>query len=230
MTGKMCVKRVDKKPKPAEALRRVEPLNIPKDGSLMLSKRQCPAMSKRTGEQCKNYCSLGMRTCRFHGSGTKRAKISAAKTVASWLGWSAEFVAEVMADPSVPLKLRVQIAQDLMTRGGINGKQEVEVNVNGMAPWEAQLAELFVVYSEDDKPTARRDLGVIDAVVVEDEEDDSDREEIERDERERMRRKRLGYSGAPTTPPTRRVPGATTRPPGQQRTVIGPEISGPYDE
>jgi hypothetical protein len=34
---------------------------------------QCGATSKRTGEQCRRWCSVGFRTCRWHGSATAGA-------------------------------------------------------------------------------------------------------------------------------------------------------------
>lgn len=44
---------------------------------------RCTATSKTTGERCGNARIPGAKTCRFHGSGTKRSKAKAARVVAA---------------------------------------------------------------------------------------------------------------------------------------------------
>lgn len=43
---------------------------------------RCTATSKTTGVRCGNPRIKGAKTCRFHGSGTKRAKAKAARVIA----------------------------------------------------------------------------------------------------------------------------------------------------
>lgn len=224
MSEKKYFRRVDKPAKNADALERVKPL----DSSLLAPKRQCSAMSRRTGEQCKNFCSLGLRTCRFHGSGTLKSKLSAAKVIAQASGYSAELLVELMSDPKVDLKTRVQISQDLLTRAGVNGKQEIEVQVGMMPKWAADLQELFVVYPDDPATPVKNEV-VEDAVIVPDEQEaieaahDAASEQMER---QRLRRRKQGYSGAPVSPPKAVV---RNQPPRQTRDVSGPDLSGPNE-
>jgi hypothetical protein len=112
--------------KPERPLGRSAPLD---DAHLMESKRQCPAISKRTGERCKRFCAMGMRTCRWHGSATRVAKTAAAKRIAQASGYAADMLAEFMADPGVPLELRTKIAQDLLNRAGVNAATFLQVQV-----------------------------------------------------------------------------------------------------
>lgn len=44
---------------------------------------RCPAFARSTGEQCKLLAIPGGKTCRRHGSGTKRARAKAAKVIAA---------------------------------------------------------------------------------------------------------------------------------------------------
>lgn len=43
------------------------------------SKERCTAISRQTGEQCKNASVFGLKVCRFHGGGTKRSKAASAR-------------------------------------------------------------------------------------------------------------------------------------------------------
>lgn len=126
-------------------LERVEPLN---DAHLMESHRQCPAMSKRTGERCKRFCAMGMRTCRWHGSATRRSKTAAAVRIHQASGFAAEMLVEFMADPEVDVQLRTKIAQDLLDRSGVNTKTIMELQPKSMSAFE--LAILGSVVEVDD--------------------------------------------------------------------------------
>jgi hypothetical protein len=142
---------------PEAALAPVSPL----DSSLMSSKRQCTAMSKRTGERCKNFAPMGQRTCRMHGGATRKSKTAAAKRIAEASGYSADLLVEFMADPEVDVKLRAKIAQDLLSRAGYNGKTELEVELRE-PEWLKNMSTSIV-------DVAWSEVGedVIDAEVVE---------------------------------------------------------------
>ncbi len=194
-----------------------------------LTSQRCTATSKRTGERCRAWALRGARTCRVHGSATKASKVAAAKRIAQASGFAADMLAEFMADPKVDIKTRTQIAQDLLSRAGVNGKQEVEVQVGMVPGWERGLQELFVVYP-DGPATPSKDEVVEDAVIVPDEQaaieaaHDALSEQLER---QRMRRKKQGYSGAPVTPPTVKARAVVrNQPPRQSRNVSGPDIDG----
>jgi len=162
-----------------------------------LTSQRCTATSKRTGERCRAWALRGARTCRVHGSATRATKVATAKRIAQASGYAAEMLVEFMADPNVDLKTRIQISQDLLNRAGVNGKQELEVTVGMVPGWEAGIQELFVQYPDSD-------LGVIEAVVVKDDEEEQGDEVAER---ARVKRRRAGFSGDPVTPPpTKRAP------------------------
>jgi hypothetical protein len=225
MNEKKYVRRVDKVQTP---LSRVDPLQE----ILLTRKKQCSAMSKRTGERCKNLAMTAQGVCRMHGGATRKSRVAAAKRIADASGYAADMLVEFMADPKVDMKSRTQIAQDLLTRAGVNGKQELDVMVGMMPKWEADLQELFVVYP--DAPDSGRREVVEDAVIVPDDQGaieaahDAKSAELEQ---KRIRRKRQGYSGAPIAPPTARAKATKavvrTQPPRQSRDVFGPDIPGP---
>lgn len=109
-------------------LERANPLNDLNSADVA-PKRQCPKMSKRTGEQCKRYCAPGFRTCRWHGSATTKSKVAAAKRIAKASGFAADMLVEFMADPDVTVELRTKIAQDLLNRANVVGTTAIELTV-----------------------------------------------------------------------------------------------------
>ncbi|NRD08406.1 hypothetical protein [Rathayibacter agropyri] len=128
--------------------------------------RQCTAMSKRSGEQCKNYVGVGLRTCRMHGSATRRSKTAAAKRIAQAAGYAADLLAELMADPEVQTKERAQIAQDFLNRAGLNGKRELEVKIS---KWDEVSADIVIdVENLGPAPTFAYE-DIVDADEVDDE-------------------------------------------------------------
>jgi len=181
---------------PKKFVRKVDPHTLRdlingSNGKALTSQR-CTATSKRTGERCRAWALRGAKTCRVHGSATRASKVAAAKRVAEASGFAADMLAEFMADPNVDLKTRTQIAQDLLNRAGVNGKQELEVTVGMVPGWEAGIQDLFVQYPDSD-------LGVIEAVVVSEDQENEQGDEVA--ERARVKRRRAGYSGDPVTPP-----------------------------
>lgn len=157
-------------PKKRKPLTQANPLHDLRSGDLA-PHRQCPAMSKRTGERCKNMLSPGKRTCRMHGSATTKSKVAAAKRIAKASGYAADMLVEFMADPSVDVKLRTTIAQDLLDRANVTGKTAIELTI---PEWQKR-ADASVVGAEVAwgelaamaRPEAN--LDVVDAEVVEDE-------------------------------------------------------------
>lgn len=150
----------DKNDRQERPLERHSPLN---DAHLMESKRQCPAISKRTGERCKRYCALGMRSCRWHGSATRVAKTAAAKRIAQASGYAADMLVEFMADPEVNIDLRTKIAQDLLNRAGVSEKTVLQIGVEQPKSFDAWVGDALV-----DVPVDDDDPNVLDAEVIED--------------------------------------------------------------
>lgn len=179
----------EKKKRVERPLGRPEPLN---DADLMMTHRQCPATSKRTGERCKRYCAPGQRTCLWHGSGTRRAKTAAAKRVAQASGYAADMLAEFMADPDVDVKLRTQIAQDLLDRSGVNAKKVMELTVDKGQSFFDNVMDAYVV-----------DVGELESVVDAEVEDETDEERWAREDAAKesiAARKRLTAGSTPPAP------------------------------
>ncbi len=218
---KKYIRRVDKVQSP---LSRVDPLQE----ILLTRNKQCSATSKRTGQRCKNLAMKAQGVCRMHGGATRKSRVAAATRIAQASGYAADMLVEFMADPKVDIKLRSTIAQDLIQRAGVSGKQELDVMVGMMPKWEANLQELFLVYPDGPATLAKNEV-VEDAVIVPDEQEaieaahDAASEQMER---QRMRRKKQGYSGAPVSPPKAIV---RNQPPRQTRDVSGPDLSGPNE-
>lgn len=58
------------------------PHEDPGPGESLMDRPQCTAMSKRSGERCRNRPLIGAKTCRFHGSANGRSVAAAARRVA----------------------------------------------------------------------------------------------------------------------------------------------------
>jgi len=169
--------------------------------------QKCTATSKRTGKQCGAWALRGARTCRVHGSATKKSKVAAKRRIAEASGYAADMLAEFMADPTIDVKQRVQIAQDLLTRAGYGGKTELTLDVS---PWEKHFGEVVVDYTV----TADASAEVIeDAVIVypmpelEQAKEDEELRVLESKLRKRKRRTGNAY-----TLPTEDVPASPLKP------------------
>jgi hypothetical protein len=152
----------DQNDKPAERgpLERAERLN---DALLMETHRQCPAISKRTGERCKRFCAMGQKTCRWHGSATRKSKTAAAKRIAQASGYAADMLVEFMADPDVTVDLRTRIAQDLLNRAGVSEKTVLQIGVEQPKSFADWVGEAII-----DVESGDLDPDVILAEVIED--------------------------------------------------------------
>lgn len=123
--------------------------------------QQCTATSKRTGLRCRAWALKGARTCRMHGSATRKARVAAAERIRQASGYAADMLVEFMADPKVEIGLRTKIAQDLLSRAGITEKHQLNL---GMEPrnWDDVMAGVLV-----DIVPADDDANIVDAEVVE---------------------------------------------------------------
>lgn len=85
---------------------------------------------KKTGEQCKKWAILGATVCRVHGGATPRVKKKAAERIAEAADDAAALLVKFMEDPAHDVKVRTQIAQDLLNRAGYSGKNSVDLKVS----------------------------------------------------------------------------------------------------
>ena len=186
-----------KKARPTQRRKALTQSN-PLQDILLTPNRQCSAISKRTGERCKNLAMTAQRTCRMHGGATRKARVAAAKRIADASGYAADMLVELMADPTVDIKQRTAIAQDLLTRAGISGKQQVEVEVRN---YEDVLDTVLVDVAE---PESQLDNpNVEDAVIVVDEPKELESvRDAETAERDVQRRRRAARGKSPAAAPS----------------------------
>ncbi|MFC0248268.1 hypothetical protein ACFFIO_07115 [Citricoccus parietis] len=87
--------------------------------------------ARRTnGEPCRNYPIKGATVCRKHGGGAPQVRKKAAERIAEAADNAAELLVLFMQDSKNDIKVRVQIAQDLLNRAGYAGKNAVDLKVS----------------------------------------------------------------------------------------------------
>ncbi len=162
-------------------------------------KRQCTAMSKHTGTQCRRMAMRGLRVCVVHGGATKAARTKAAERISAATGYAADMLVEFMANPDVDVNLRTRIAQDLLDRGGVNTKSILELQPKPMSLFEQAILSASMS-SEVVMDLDWDGEDVIDAEVVEPEDHDNDelRYQAEDDGHERLREIERMKRGQPT--------------------------------
>ncbi|MCO4239569.1 hypothetical protein NG702_19530 [Pseudarthrobacter sp. MDT3-28] len=90
---------------------------------------RCTARRK-SGTECKNWAIRGGYVCRMHGGGAPQVKKKAAQRIAEAADDAAALLVQFMEDPKNDVKVRMQIAQDLLNRAGFVGKQSVDLTVS----------------------------------------------------------------------------------------------------
>lgn len=84
---------------------------------------------KNNGEPCKNRAIIGATVCRFHGGAAPQVKKKAAERIAEAAHDAAALLVQFMEDPKNDVKVRTQIAQDLLNRAGYAGKQSMDLTL-----------------------------------------------------------------------------------------------------
>lgn len=85
---------------------------------------------RRSGTECKNWAIRGGNVCRMHGGGAPQVKKKAAQRIAEAADDAAALLVQFMEDPKNDLKVRTQIAQDLLNRAGYAGTKSVDLTVS----------------------------------------------------------------------------------------------------
>lgn len=109
-----------------------------------LRSTRCTA-HKKTGERCKNFAILGATVCRFHGGSTPQVKKKAAERIAEAADDAAALLVRFMEDPKNDVKVRTQIAQDLLNRAGYSGKQSLDLTLQPSIFDEAVQSGEFLI-------------------------------------------------------------------------------------
>lgn len=85
---------------------------------------------RKNGDPCKNRPVNGATVCRMHGGGAPQVRKKAAERIAEAADDAAALLVLFMQDPKNDIKVRTQIAQDLLNRAGFAGKNAVDLKVS----------------------------------------------------------------------------------------------------
>lgn len=85
---------------------------------------------RKNGDLCKNRPVNGAAVCRMHGGGAPQVKRKAAERIAEAADDAAALLVLFMQDSKNDIKVRTQIAQDLLNRAGFAGKNAVDLKVS----------------------------------------------------------------------------------------------------
>lgn len=141
----------------------------------MRNLKQLPTRCKarrKNGQPCKNPPITGGAVCRMHGGGAPQVKRSARQRVLEAAEDAASLLVRLMADETVDLRVRVNVAQDFLDRANVTGKTAVEVEVKRYEHMLGAAVEdggVLTVVSEDVLESGDiQDAQVVDPEATED--------------------------------------------------------------
>ncbi|MBG6238209.1 hypothetical protein IWX78_001164 [Mycetocola sp. CAN_C7] len=134
-------------------LSRVEPFN------------RCTA-HKKNGDQCKKSAIRGGRVCRSHGGAAPQVRARAERRILEASDKAASLLVEMMSDKKTAPALKIKVAQDLLDRAGISGRQALDISVSEKPKWEMVAEDILIDIEEDDDNFFPQ--GIVDVEVVED--------------------------------------------------------------
>lgn len=105
-------------------MRTPDDMRNPKTGNV-----QCRATSKATGQRCQCWSIKGGVVCHKHGGAAPQVRRSANARIREAADDAAAYLVHWMSDDTVDVRVRTQIAQDLLNRAGISSKQIVGVEI-----------------------------------------------------------------------------------------------------
>ncbi|EMY35755.1 hypothetical protein D477_002643 [Arthrobacter crystallopoietes BAB-32] len=94
-----------------------------------LPSKKCSRI-KNNGDPCGLYAIQGGSVCHKHGGSAPQVKKKAAERIAEAADDAAALLVQFMEDPKNDVKVRTQIAQDLLNRAGYNSRQAVDLTVS----------------------------------------------------------------------------------------------------
>lgn len=166
-----------------------------KDLSINVPINRCTA-HRKNGDQCKRPPSNGSTVCASHGARAKQVRARAERRLLEASDKAASLLVEMMQDKKTAPALKIKVAQDLLDRAGLSGKQTLDISVSEKPAWLQVTEDILIDIEEDDDNFFPQ--GIVDAEVVEedpDADDQRDREdELKAVELER-RRKRVARRG-----------------------------------
>lgn len=84
------------------------------------------------GHQCRREAIAGATVCRQHGGAAPQVRQQAAARIGNAADSMVKSLLEWVADPSVEVRDKVKIAQDLLDRAGLNSTEKHEVKVDSV--------------------------------------------------------------------------------------------------
>lgn len=127
-----------------------------KAAGLLPTRERCAARN-RFGERCKKYPIEGGVVCASHGGAAPQVRKKAQERLALAMDDAAALLIRFAHDPDVPPNIRLAAVKDILDRGGIGTRQELEVVLK---PWEADIEGVLIDAGDDE---------VIEGEIVEEE-------------------------------------------------------------
>lgn len=93
--------------------------------------RRCTGHNKSTGERCRAEAAPGTTVCERHGALIPAVQAAAAQRIQMSVDEAARHMVQWLSDPSVDMRERVKVAQDLLDRGGLAATSKHLVGVVG---------------------------------------------------------------------------------------------------
>lgn len=147
---------------------------------------------KKNGDPCRRPPIKGSTVCRTHGGAAPQVRLAAQVRLAMAADPAAARLIDIANDKTMPPAVRLAANKEILDRANVVGTQQVKLEV-GLSKWE-QAKQSFVrvvpVGTIDAKPAT---LDIVDAEVIEDDEEAErayDRERAEADEERSYRQKR----------------------------------------
>ena len=110
----------------------------------MEESRRCTSKAKQSGVRCKNYPLRGAKTCKFHGSATKRSKAKAHRIqIEELIEPSLIKLKDMIEAKGTPPAVLLAAIKDVLDRGGLKAPQVIEIIARETleAEYERLLAE-----------------------------------------------------------------------------------------
>ncbi|WP_418058472.1 hypothetical protein [Pimelobacter simplex] len=119
-----------------------------KAAGLLPTRERCVARN-RFGERCKRYPIEGGVVCPSHGGAAPQVRAKALERLALAQDDAASLLIRFAHDDKVPYPVRLAAVKDILDRGGIGTKQELEVTLR---PWEEAIEVGGILVDTDDEP------------------------------------------------------------------------------
>lgn len=115
---------------------------------------RCVGHYKTTGERCRSEAIGGGTVCRKHGGAAEHVVRAAAVRIQMAADEAAKRMVEWLNDPSVDMRERVKIAQDIQDRAGLAGAQKHLIGLASLDPVEQPFQDILTTPGALAEPSA----------------------------------------------------------------------------